>query len=485
MRDVPIWCIAQGMVAVALGVAVSLPVHATKVVLALTDLQPQYGSQLCWSAADAIAVNSFYTDPNVCLARNTPLTVNPPGRTSQAVEAGFGIADVTSLASLGMLVAANVSSALSACVANIQDCNQSGTPILPGLTFKSKTNGDSLSWTLAKQQIDGGHPFLFQWNYPPGGGSSKPSGLHELVAIGYSDDSGQQLIIWDPWPVPKTLPGSVPACDPANSTISSQLKTAHTHTIDFTVYADPESDMGVGAAHVGDQYDLALPVPDAPVLTVDAAQVPTPPAPKKKLLTAHQHSGVSIEMARRHALPSSMRTAMLNEPSQKADSPTAQTIGVPFPIVGLGLEDLRGAKPNLLELLTRTSSAVLFPLESHGEVVGSFLMLLRDGKWHRGGYSNTEITKLLVQARSNYAKKENLSPETFYLLSIPGRAAFFAAHGRDKQAVLIPASSDPSIKAVAEVPVPAVKMLSEVSAAIKRDDALVAKSKAAAGYRVP
>jgi hypothetical protein len=483
MREVPIWCIAPRMAAMVLALAAPLPVVAAKVVLPLTDLQPQYASQLCWAAADTIAVNSFYayTNPSSCLTGTTP------GHTSQSVEAAFRKAGATSLASVGMLLPA-VASALSACESNIQVCNESGTPILPGLTFHSTANGDSLTWTVAKQQIDGGHPFLFQWNYPPGGGSSRPSGLHELVAIGYSDDSGQQLIIWDPWPVPKTLPSAVAACAP-DPAISSQQQTAHTHTIDFTVYADPESDMGVDAAHVGDQYDIALPVsapvPDAPVLTVDGAQAPSPPAPKKKLVRVRQDSGVSIDMARKYALPSSMRTAMLNEPSQNANSSPAQTIGVPFPIIGLGLEDLRGTELNPLELLTRTTSAVLFPLESNGEVVGSFLMLLRDGKWHRGGYSNTEITKLLVQARSNYAKKENLSPETFYLLSVPGRAAFFAAHGRDKQAVLIPASSDPSIKAVAEVPVLAVKMLGQLSAAIKRDDALAAKSQAAAGYRVP
>jgi hypothetical protein len=464
MTDALRWCIAQalGLAALALAVLASLPAKAVTVELPLTDLQPQYASQLCWAAADAIAVNSFYATP--CQ------TGNAAGRTSQAVEAGFNVLDVTTLATLATLQPANVSTVLSECETNIQVCNYAGNPILPGLTYKKTAGGAALSWAQAKAQIDAGHPFLFQWNYPASGGTSKPVGLHELVAIGY-DDSAQQLIIWDPWPVPRTLPVAVPACDPANTNISSQLKTAHTDKIDFSAYVDPENEMGVAAAHSGDQYDLALPaaaVPDAPVLHIDAAQEPTPPTPKKKLQRYRQDSGVHFESALKHALPESLRPTMLKDP-------VSQTFGTPFPIIGLQLEDLRRLGSNPQALLTRTTTAVLFPVESKGVVVDAFLMLLRDGKWHRGGYANAEITRLLVQARNTYATKERLSPDRFYLVSVPGRAAFFAAHGRDNRAVLIPASSDPSINVVAEVPVPAVQAFKDLSAAIKRDDAFAAK----------
>jgi hypothetical protein len=331
-----------------------------------------------------------------------------------------------------------------------------------------------LTWPQAKQQIDAGHPFLFQWSYFTAG-TSTPISAHEFVAIGYSDDGGQQqLTVWDPLPVPSTLPVSVPACGPASSNISqAKLKAAHTVQMDFSLYGTPESDMGLAAAHGSDQYDLALPVPvsvsvpDAPSnVQVDAVQVPAPPAPKKKTPTIHHASGLPFEQALKQALPQAVSAAALSG---------GKSLGTPFPIIGLGLDDLRVADTDVQLLLKRSTSALLFPVESKGAVIGAFLMLLVDGNWHRGGYANTEITRLLVQVRRDYATKERVSLTTFYLVSVPGRAAFFAAHGSGTQAVLIPASSDASIDAVAEVPVQAQRLLQDLRAAILRDDAFEAK----------
>ena len=131
-----------------------------------------------------------------------------------------------------------------------------------------------------RQEIDAGRPVLFVWDYPSNGTSgNSPVGLHELVVIGYSDDSGtQQLQIWDPWPVPESPPSEVPACGPANGV---QVNQGHSQTIDFSTYSDPVSDMGVSAVHAQDQWDLAAvsPVPDAPVLTIDRAAPPPLPSP--------------------------------------------------------------------------------------------------------------------------------------------------------------------------------------------------------------
>jgi hypothetical protein len=459
MGDTLRWCIAQGMVA-SLGLATALAARATTVVLPLTDLEPQYASQLCWAAADVIAVNSFYS--TTCLMGTTP------GRTSQAVEAGFNLLGVPSFAALGTFQPSAVSGAVSDCEANIQFCNHPGYPFLPGLTFKTTMNGTALTWPQAKQQIDAGHPFLFQWSYFKAG-TSTPISAHEFVAIGYSDDSGQQqLTVWDPLPVPSTLPASVPACGPASSNISqAKLKAAHTVQMDFSLYGTPESDMGLDATHSGDQYDLALLLPSAPSnLQVDAVQVPAPPAPKKKPPTVHHESGLPFEQALKQALPQAVSAAALSG---------GKTIGTPFPIIGLGLDDLRLADTDVQLLLKRSTSALLFPIESKGVVIGAFLMLLVEGNWHRGGYANAEITRLLVQGRRDYATKERVSLTTFYLVSVPARAAFFAAHGSGTQAVLIPASSDASIDAVAEVPVQAQRLLQDLRAAILRDDAFEAK----------
>jgi hypothetical protein len=149
---------------------------------------------------------------------------------------------------------------------------------------------------------------------------------------------------------------------------------------------------------------------------------------------------------------------------------TEKAVGKPFAVLALSLDDFRGAHPKPTALLTRKATAMLFPVESNGRVVDAFLMVFRDGHWVRHGYANTGVTRLLVKARDAYAKEHDLSVRSFYVVSIPGRAAFFAAYGRGKDAVLIPASSDPSINAVEGRPVPAAQELETVAVAIHRDD---------------
>jgi hypothetical protein len=97
-------------------------------------------------------------------------------------------------------------------------------------------------------------------------------------------------------------------------------------------------------------------------------------------------------------------------------------------------------------------------------------MSFHDGHWERRGYANTGVTRLLVKARDNYATEHHLPTRSFYVVSIPGRAAFFAAYGRGNDAVLIPASTDPSINAVEGKPAPAATQLEYVAIAIHRDD---------------
>jgi hypothetical protein len=137
--------------------------------------------------------------------------------------------------------------------------------------------------------------------------------------------------------------------------------------------------------------------------------------------------------------------------------------------VGLGFVQLLGAADNPTKLLAGTTSAILFPVESNGRVVDAFLMLFMDGRWQRGGYANIEITRRLVKVRASYAAQKHLPLASFYMVSVPGEVAFFAAHGKDKQAILIPASTDPTIDASAGVPVPAERQLTNLIDAIRLD----------------
>ncbi len=444
-------------------VSISQPAGAAKVVLPLVDLEPQYASQLCWAAGDVIAVNSFLSPsikpniPAMCQAGTNP------GRITQAIDAGYNhpALQITNMASLQAkfatdLNAANdVNNVLNDCKSNIQNCNFPGTPLLLGLTHDTM-HDTGLDWTVATQQIDGGHPYLFAWNYSSGGS-------HQLVAIGYSDDSGQQLIIWDPLPVRDPLPVLDKGCSP----LDVSAPAGHSTTIDFSVYTDPVSDMGVSAVHGDDLFNLAVATiqetPQAPKLTIDGADTNKQPLPPSGAgARAQPAPGTSsFTAALRDTLPGAERQART----------TRLDIGVPFPIVGIGLDQLRRAGSDPTRLLLQVTSAVLFPLESNGKVVDSFLMLFRHGTWERGGYANTEITRLLVQARLKYAEGHHLNPKNFYMVSVPGLAAFFAAYGSGHKAVLIPASSDPLIGAVAGSAMPADIALTRLHDAVSRLEA--------------
>ncbi len=444
-------------------VSLSRPTGAAKVVLPLVDLEPQYASQLCWAAGDTIAVNSFLppsTPPNIpamCQAATNP------GRITQAIDAAYNhpALQITNMASLQAKFAmdpTDVNNVLNYCKSDIQNCNYPGTPLLLGLTHDTM-HDTGLSWLVATQQIDAGHPFLFTWNYSSGG-------QHQLVAIGYSDDSGQQLIIWDPLPVRDPLPVKDEVCGPLDA---GSAPAGHSATIDFSVYTDPVSDMGVSGVHGDDLYNLEVAttsVPQAPILTIDGVdQQPAPPS----------GTGAPAQPAAGTSFPVALRDSLRGGEQQARKA--RLDLGVPFPIVGIGLDQLRRAGSEPTRLLTQVTSAVLFPLESNGKVVDSFLMLFRHGTWERGGYANTEVTRLLVQARLKYAGGHHLKPKNFYMVSVPGLAAFFAAYGSGQKAVLIPASSDPLIGAVAGSAIPAATQLTRMRDAINRLDASAPRQK--------
>jgi len=425
--------------------------------LVLTDAEPQYANKLCWAAADVLAVNNFY--PHCPPPTSTP-TANPAlFPTSQALEAAYSWWAMSGSAM-------PLSSYLSNCETTIGNCNYWGIPLLHGLTFKWGTDPVGLDWITMTQEIDAGRPVLFVWDYPSDGTSgSSPVGLHELVVIGYSDDSGtQQLQIWDPWPVPDPLPSAVPACGPASGV---QVTQNHSKTIDFSTYSNPVSDMGVTAVHAQDQWDLAvIAVPDAPVLSVDGGTPPHPflppfhrlPQPPQRALRQ-----MRFAEALHTALPQSRQLDL------QVPGTAPRSLGVPFPIVGLSFQQLLSAVDDPTGLLAGSTSAILFPVESRGEVVDAFLLLFMERRWQRGGYANVEITRRLVDVRARYAAQKRLPLHSFYMVSVPGEVAFFAAYGKGKNAVLIPASTDPTIDAVAGNAVPANEQLRKLIDAIQRD----------------
>jgi len=462
------WVISSALLALS---AAAAPSGAASVTLPL-DLEPQYASQLCWAAVNTIALSSFFPASS-CQVKDMP------GRSSQAKDAAYHSLDVTALSSLTpppglqQLLATtsgtnNVNHGLDVCATNIQSCNVPGVPILLGLSYTTtKTTGmqpnPGLSWGQATQQIDAGHPFLFVWGFTSGG-------LHQLIAIGYSNDSAQQkLMIWDPLPVPKTSEpiAMAPLCGPLTTLTAAQIGSLHMKLIDFSTYTDPTNDMGVAAVHDDDQYALALKVPQAPVLQQVTHNMSPIPSSDRRASTIMGLSFTKVMFSSPPA-PAKRTTPVQAELKKNSAVREPRELGIPFPIVGLGVDQLRRPGLNPTTLLTQTISTVLIPVEVNGTVVDSFLMLFRNGRWERGGYSNTEVTKLLVEARLQYAAEHHISPKDFYMVSVPGLAAFFVAHGYGSQAVLIPASNDPLIGAVAGSATPAAIQLSRLVDAINR-----------------
>jgi hypothetical protein len=443
--------------------------------LVLKDAEPQYANHLCWAAADVLAVNQFY--PKCPQPAFAAPAVPPLFPTSQSLDAAYNVGG-----------AANLSWALwHICEPNVGTCNKWDFPPLNGLIYKwgkdflgsdGRPDPNGLDWKTMTAEINLGHPVLFVWNYsadktPPG----SPVGEHELVVVGYSDDSGtQELQIWDPWPVPKDpLPTVVPPCGPASGI---NITDNHSWPIPFSTYQNPLSDMGLGATaeHERDQWALAIAhtaapsVPNPPEVSIDVGPPPSPPPPPPPppFHAPQPPPGATPQQSFTKAL--SMAVPQSRQLRLQGSGAAPRSVGVPFPIVGLGFVQLLGAADEPTKLLAAgTTSAILFPVESQGQVVDAFLLLLTRGGWQRGGYANIEITRRLVDVRAAYAARQHLPLESFYMVSVPGEVAFFAAYGKGKQAVLIPASTDPSIDAFAGVAVPAEKQLRELILAIQRD----------------
>ncbi len=430
----------------------------------LPDLEPQYASHLCWAAVDVAATNYFY--PQCPLPAGTLAPNYFP--TSQAVDAGHHAFDVQ-----GSSVTVSLSQSLLDCESNIQavKCNDYGFPPLRGLTSTqgfppgtppaTGTNSTGLTWEAAKQEIDAGRPFLFLWGFDDG---DSPIGLHQLLATGYSDATGtQRLQIWDPLPVPRKLVVAVPACGPAPEVVVS---STHSRWIDFSTYVTPVSDMGVTvvAEHDKDRWKLAKVVPEAPVLTVESVKRSLPPS---DLQVSGPAAAPLAQVSFAQALGPALRASRLID--LQVPGAATRSLGTPFPIVGLTLPQLVAGRANPTGLLSGSTSAILFPVVSQGEVVDAFLMLFIHGRWQRAGYANLEITQRLVEVRATYAAKNQLPVDSFYMVSVPGEVAFFAAHGTGQHAILIPASTDPLIGAVAGQAAPAGQQLSKLILAAERD----------------
>ena len=106
------------------------------------------------------------------------------------------------------------------------------------------------------------------------------------------------------------------------------------------------------------------------------------------------------------------------------------TMAPAIPIVAISAAGLIEASGQPEDLLAQRTSSLVVPITRKGEleVVDSFLVYNDAGTWKAGGYSNTAIASLAVEARREHARDGR--PESgFYLVSIPERPAFFVGYG--------------------------------------------------------
>ncbi len=418
---------------------------------------PQEQSRLCWAATAQIAINTLAprTPPMDQLHQVAYMVRGLDKLTNPLVDPQ----DVQLTGSQGMT---DTQTVLNACAAVPGNCNRTGFPILVGLNRKVQTPA------LTRDQIvdeigNHGRPFIFSWEYPEGSSAAKPHGQHFLIAVGYdntSPDPNEFLVeIWDPWPVP----------DPAHS------KPGGNHTsITFAAYATPELDMGLPTAYDDTRWQFSRftrPNPP-PSISVDGGSpsgggqgpqnAESPASPQREL---------SFATATRQSLSRKQRNVVLERVRRRFKDPRPPlTIGVPFPIVALRIDQIVAAESNPERLLRTKTSVVLYPVLAGGEVVDSFLMVNRRGHWIETGYANTAVTSALVQVRQENARTNGVKPEDFFLLSVPEYSGFYASFRKGGKTVAIATSSDSTLGTSWGKAQPAADVLRGIAAAAKKGD---------------
>lgn len=106
------------------------------------------------------------------------------------------------------------------------ECVRGGSPQLAywGASFDKTTKGTALSFAQLQAQIDANMPVIFVWKWIPTGG-------HVMVAVGYYDLPGNQLVfVNNPWPPNQ---GDYQVITYADYVQNPNKPHAHTHGVDL------------------------------------------------------------------------------------------------------------------------------------------------------------------------------------------------------------------------------------------------------------
>jgi hypothetical protein len=284
-------------------------------------------------------------------------------------------------------------------------CDQGGWPEFDKFGFNFQTtNNAPFSWEAICQEIGvENKPFAFSWQWKGGGGG------HMMVAHGYHIVDGDRFIsILDPFP---------------------------THLGDQRDITYEEYVEGPDHIHWNDFFAVTKSVDNI------ATVIPQNPRSEMQL-----NDGVGRKRAikrSRNEAERSLDTYRKLQSNKNAGLSDNLVLGEPFPVVSIGLDELR--ENNNALSLKKTTEKVIYPINSSSKIQSGVTLNKKKNHWEKASYGNTTLTKLLVQARENASKEMNRSKSDYYVISILSLNLYFVAIDSGIDVLLFPVTDDPSL----------------------------------------
>jgi Papain-like cysteine protease AvrRpt2 len=304
-------------------------------------------------------------------------------------------------------------------------CVQGGWPEFPKYGFSSMvTNNTALTWSQIVDQIKKKKPVAFSWHWTGGGG-------HMMVLWGYSQSGGKNYVsINNPWPP----------------------NVGEVQVLTYEAYVS-----GPGYTHWNDYYNVARVSPGEKVNEDtqpsdagkfgDKANDGANNSNKKGKVTSVKAAVTQSRPAAINALSNLGKNEAVKNLFAPGALEKAELTVPPFPVVMVGLEDLRkeapGADPK--KLLEKDFNTVIYPISSQANIVGSITMQGTGTGWTVGSYSGGTLARLLEHARSTHAKKKNAALASSYVVSIPALNLYFVAFPGSDALELVPVQDDASL----------------------------------------
>lgn len=332
-------------------------------------------------------------------------------------------------------------------------CVNGGWPEFDKYGFSYKlTNDAALSWDALRTEISTRKtPFAFSWHWSGGGG-------HMMVVRGFSTINGRKFVsIDDPWP-----PQSGDARD---ITYDEYVQgDGHTHWNDF--YAVSANAKGAGniASIKLNRLQLAQSESARDLEINDKAISPRRGIEFKAAMT-QSISAASQSLETFKELDKRTEIKLTEKATVK--------LGDPFPLVRIGLNELRNSAPgSAKDIIGNISDRVLYPIQALEEVKSGVTVQKKNEVWKDVSYGNVALTRQLVKVRRTYAAEHKISMSDFYVVSIPALNVHFVATNEPSGVVLIPAFDDATTGLKAGVPQNAADVMPKLVLAAQRHNGL-------------